>query len=74
MKIDRIVDENNSIINYWKIDSEYTPWWISEISIDPENNKISWINIGYVRLLSTENNSLEYILAISANNYCYKFN
>lgn len=74
MKIDRIVDENNSIINYWKIDSKYTPWWISEISTDPDNNKINWINVGYVCPLSTENNSLEYILAISANNYCYKFN
>lgn len=31
MKVDKIVDEDGNIINYWRIESPYTPWWMSEI-------------------------------------------
>jgi hypothetical protein len=69
MKVDKITDENGSIINYWRIESQYTPWWMSEISDDPNDKVIKWINVGYNTPLSTEKLNLEYVLAISAMNY-----
>lgn len=74
MKVDKITDENGSIINYWRIESQYTPWWMSEISTDPDDNNIRWINVGYVNPLSTELKPLVHILACSAGYYSWTFN
>lgn len=69
MKVDKITDKNGSIINYWRIESQYTPWWMSEISDDPDDKMIKWINVGYNIPLSTEKARLKHILATSAMNY-----
>jgi len=66
MKVDKIVDEDGNIINYWRIESPYTPWWMSEIS---ELEGVKWINVGYINPLSTEYGTVRYILAASAMNY-----
>lgn len=69
MKVDKITDKNGSIINYWRIESQYTPWWMSEISDDPDDNNIRWINVGYNIPLIVKKEKLEHVLATSAMNY-----
>jgi len=74
MKIDKIVDEDGSVINYWEIKSPHTPWWMSEISRDPDDKHVRWINVGYVCPLSTEMKPMSYVLACSAVNYSWNRN
>lgn len=61
-----IIDKNGNLINHWCIDSKYTPWWRSEISIDPDDNKKIWINIGYVNPMITNKKEVKRTLALAA--------
>ena len=74
MRVDKIMDEDDIVINYWRVESHHTPWWMSELSIDPEDKSIKWINVGYVCPLSTAIKPLENVLACSAVNYSWTFN
>lgn len=74
MKIDKIIDKDGNVINYWEIKSPHTPWWMSEISTDPNDKNVKWINVGYVCPLSTATKPLEHVLACSAGNYAWNFN
>jgi len=74
MKVDKIVDEDGSVINYWRIESHHTPWWMSEISTDPNDKHVKWINVGYANPLSTATKPLVHVLACSAGNYAWAFN
>lgn len=74
MKVDKIIDEDGNVINYWEIKSHHTPWWMSEISTDPNDKNVKWINVGYANPLSTATKPMSFILAASAVNYCWKFN
>lgn len=69
MNIDNILDEKGDLINHWRIDSPHTPWWLSEVSEDPDNKNVKWINVGYVCPLNTKIETLGRVLAYSAVNY-----
>jgi len=74
MKIDKIIDEDGNVINYWEIKSHHTSWWMSEISEDPRDKNVKWINVGYVNPLSTATKPLAHVLACSAGNCAWTFN
>jgi hypothetical protein len=61
-----MIDKNGNLINHWYINSNYTPWWKSEICIDPNDESKLWVNVGYVNPMITNINKLENTLAISA--------
>lgn len=62
----KMIDKKGNLVNHWYIDSEYTPWWKSEISIDPDDESKIWINVGYVNPMITDKKELRKTLAISA--------
>ena len=70
-----MIDKVGNLMNYWNNDSPHTPWWTSELSKDPDDKKIWWVNVGFVNPLMAESkDKITRVLAISGHIYSRKFN